>query len=121
MHGIGHAIGIGYLWGKCVNCVVGGEEPRDGTWDGDACPAAYDAWLQLSGEPAGTVADIIETESPECIHWAYDKIPGELINKGTTHVLNEGGISPLSKLTLAAVEDIGYIVDPSKAEPFELP
>ncbi|CAM9833263.1 unnamed protein product [Scytosiphon promiscuus] len=123
-HEMGHGVGFGYMWDKCTNCVIGDPEPLDGSWKPDECPSVYSTWLDLSGEPDGTVANIVETDSAgltgECVHWDYDTIPGELNNKGTTHVLNENGETSMSKLTLAALEDIGYIVDPSQAEPFEI-
>ncbi|CAN0254059.1 unnamed protein product [Pylaiella littoralis] len=128
-HEMAHSIGIGYLWGKCTDCDIdGGTPPEDGsweTWDGDACPATYDTWLDLSGEPDGTVAKIVETDTGtigQCVHFDFDTIPGEMNNKGTFHRQNPNdGSVVISKLTLAALEDIGYIVDPSKAEPFSLP
>lgn len=66
-----------YMWDKCTDCEIGGEEPLDGKWNGDLCPATYNAWLDLSGNPRGTEADIVETSTSElscgCIYLVYKK------------------------------------------------
>lgn len=53
------------MWGKCTNCVIGDPDSLDGTWKSDVCPATYSVWLDLTGEPDGTVANIVETSTGE--------------------------------------------------------
>jgi len=55
------------MWKKCTDCIINGPEPLSPRWDGLACPSTYATWLDLAGVPDGTEADIVETDTCECL------------------------------------------------------
>eukprot|EP00904_Undaria_pinnatifida_P013082 jgi/Undpi1/8904/HiC_scaffold_25.g11366.m1 len=111
LHEMGHAIGIGTLWGngfgECTTC----REDDDPAW---LCPAALSAYYDLGG----TSDDIIEFgggEGTSCAHLDETTFDDELM----TGYLDT--IMFLSKMTAAILEDLDYIVDPSEVDDYALP
>lgn len=116
-HEIGHVLGIG------VDPLVGwGSNTVDlGTFDpsftGPAAESAFDALggeahlsngVPLANQGGGGTAGA---------HWREDNLQTELM----TGFINSGVDNPLSRLSLASLEDIGYQVDLSQADSYSLP
>ena len=117
VHEMGHVLGIGSLWTEYG--VANGEGTDSSSFTG---PAARAAWESLGGA-AGTrvpVENCVGFSSSQCgagtkdSHWRERTFDNELM----TGFLNGGVANPLSALTIASLQDIGYTVDMSIAEPY---
>ncbi len=115
MHEIGHVVGIGTLWTQLGNTLLldeGGADPR---YIGPAGVAAYNA---LGG--AGTSVPVENTGGAGTRdgHWRESIFDNELM----TGFLEAAGVPmPLSVLSIRSLEDLGWMVDPGAAEPYEIP
>lgn len=113
LHEMGHVIGIGTNWEECNTC----DDDRDPEW---TCPAAKKVYNDFLGISPPSTADIVELRfggGTRCGHWSEDTFVDEVM----TGLSQGGDPEPLSKLTLASLEDIGYIIDPGTADPYTLP
>ncbi len=72
----------------------------------------------LLGEPAPTVVPVANRGRAGTFggHWRESVFGNELM----TGFL-DGGVNPLSRMTIASLEDLGYSVNYDAADPFELP
>lgn len=107
LHEIGHVLGIGTIWNilGCSKC------PGDEQYK---CPYAVAAFETISG----TTDLLIETDGGSgtaCAHFDEVQLKTELM----TGYLN-GGISEVSAITIGALEDLGYEVDYSQADDFQI-
>lgn len=112
LHEIGHILGMnssawtnhGFLAHNSTSCSVATEAWFTGT-------NAATEWVAASG-----VAPLpIETDGgagTKCSHWDEDALGSELMTGWAS------GAMQLSKITVGALHDMGYVVDYSKADPF---
>lgn len=116
LHEMGHVLGIGSnRWRDMLR-----EETRDVPLDTHfPGPLAVEAFNEAGGRPyAGgkvpvdNLRDGIISVAPN-VHWRYEVLRGELMAP-------KGG-GALSAITVQALADLGYVVDVSRADPFELP
>jgi hypothetical protein len=118
-HEMGHVLGIGTLWPNHALVVdpspVGG--PAADTWysgtggiagfnlvGGNTYTKGRKAPVENSG-PGGTIN----------VHWRESVLASELMTGYASF-----GTMPLSQLTVRSLTDLGYSVDPSRADPFFL-
>lgn len=111
-HEMGHVIGIGTIWKlKGVLANPGTENP---TFTGTAARREYGK-LRGTGP---TAVPVENTHGPGTrdSHWRESVFRNELMSGFISEQNN-----PLSRLTVASLEDLGYQVDMSAAEKFALP
>ncbi len=108
LHEIGHVLGIGTTWDRMIRDING-----DTHFAGPQAIAAFDqaggSDYQGAKVPIGRLSD----DPYYRIHWRGSVVSGEL--------MTSGGSSVLSAITLGALSDLGYTVDFSMADPYELP
>ncbi len=114
LHEIGHVLGIGlYKWRDMLRePTPHGGVPRDTHFPGSL---AVEAFNQAGGRPytGGKVPVDNGVSVVPNSHWRYEVLRGELMAP-------KGG-GALSAITVQALADLGYEVDASRADPFELP
>lgn len=110
-HEMGHVLGLGTLWEPLsLVRLPGSSDPR---YLGSRANAQY----QSLGGP-----DLIPLEdsggrSTQSMHWREARFGNELM----TGILNLGLPNPLSVISLAALQDLGYGANLDIAEPYTLP
>ncbi|MGB3553111.1 MAG: leishmanolysin-related zinc metalloendopeptidase [Jannaschia sp.] len=112
LHEMAHVLGFGTLWSR--RNLIAGSGSMDPRFTG---PAARRAFAEL--DPAGgTGVPIANTGGAGTRegHWRELIFGDELL----TGFLS-GSERPLSRLSVASFEDLGYAVDYSRADPFTLP
>ncbi|CAM9891885.1 unnamed protein product [Discosporangium mesarthrocarpum] len=112
LHEAGHILGIGTIstWGtECSKCFRNGS----GKLYKDNCPNAHKAYRKLVGKSVKDKVNIIEED--DCGHWSEDVFGNELMTP-----FSNGKAEPMSKLTVEVLADIGYIVNPKKADSYSL-
>ncbi|WP_103020127.1 DNRLRE domain-containing protein [Salinibacter altiplanensis] len=122
-HEVGHALGIG------IGSIQGwGENTTDlNTLDPSHTGAnTTEAFDQLDGSSAylseGVPLENIGGGGTAGAHWRQGTLGGNNFESELmTGFINADSELPLSRVTLAALQDIGYEVDLSAADPFDLP
>jgi PKD repeat protein len=120
-HEMGHVLGIGTLWDYKRSLLrdAGTKYPRF------VGAGAVHEWLMLGGSgdvPVENCRDRNDNPIPGCGsgirdgHWREAVFDNEIM----TGFLNSGA-NPLSRLTIASLEDLGYSVNYGAAEPYTLP
>lgn len=112
LHEMAHVLGFGTLWQR-LN-LIAGSGSMDPRFVG---PNATREFAALDPDLSGAVP-ISNTGGPGTRegHWRELVFGNELM----TGFLS-GSLRPLSRLTLASFEDVGYAVNYAAADPFELP
>ena len=128
-HEMGHVIGIGTNWESpglgfdfldyapsdaAPDCRTATGFTVRPTYNGTNGVAAWQTSLAGSGQP------LVEDEfglGTQCGHWNDYTFGHELM----TGFLDGGAVNPLSILSVRSLEDIGYTVDVSAADPYSLP
>lgn len=125
-HELGHVLGFGTLWEfapyhDLLDYVpVGASDCRSAT--GFVVPPTFTgteanlAWNALGGSGALPVEDE-GGPGTQCGHWDEATFGAELM----TGWLNVGIPTPLSTVTVGSLDDLGYAVDASAADPYALP
>ena len=112
LHEMGHVLGLGSIWEfKDLLTGAGSPDPR---FTGPAATAEYN---QVFGTNLSSVP--VENEGGSGTrdsHWRESVFDNELM----TGYIN-GAVRPLSRVTAASMEDIGYVVNMSEADPFTAP
>lgn len=111
-HEMGHVIGIGTIWGKKALLVGAGS--ANPTFKGSNAKREYGV-LRGTG-PAAVPVENIGGPGTQDSHWRESVFQNELMS-GFVAAAN----NPLSRLTVASLQDMGYVVDMSAAEPYKLP
>lgn len=113
VHEMGHVLGIGTLW-EAMGLLAGAGGPNP-VFIGERAKQVY---AELLGETAPKPVPVENEGGPGTRdgHWRESVFDNELM----TGFL-DAGINPLSLLTIAALEDMGYEVDRSAANAFQLP
>ena len=120
LHEMGHVVGVGTIWeakgllsydgAKCL-------ESENQIFTGAGAMAEY---AEL-GRPVGRSGPVpVEDdfgEGTKCGHWREAEFDNELM----TGIIEEEGINPFSRMTIASLGDLGYAVDVSQGEPYSLP
>jgi hypothetical protein len=110
LHEMGHALGIGTLWS--TRGLLAGAGSADPNFLG---PEAIAAYHQLGGSaPAVPVEDTGGSGSRDS-HWRESVFGHELMTAFLSAAVN-----PLSALTIASLEDLGYTTDASLAAAYSL-
>lgn len=111
-HEMGHVIGIGTIW--AIKNLLTGANTINPHFTGTAAKKEYGA-LKGTGP---TPVPVENTGGPGTVdsHWRETVFKNELMS-GFIAATN----NPLSRLTVASLQDLGYVVDLSAAEPYSLP
>jgi hypothetical protein len=118
LHEMGHAIGLGSLWEE-FGLV---DEPSDGTGEADTAfngEGAREAFETLTGgtyEGNAVPVENVGTDGEINGHWRESVMGNELM---TTRM--GSNVAALSVITLAALQDMGYVVDFAEAEEYTWP
>ena len=110
-HEIGHVLGFGSLWDFLE--LVSGSGTNDPTFTGTA---ALDEWGALGGTGDVPLANTGDESTAEG-HWRESVFDTEIMTGFAEQV---GVAQPLSRVTIASMEDIGYTADRSQADDFSL-
>ncbi|GAA0410624.1 peptidase [Acrocarpospora corrugata] len=114
-HEMGHALGFGAgIWGD-LHLVEGFGTP-DPVFTGTGAGQEF-AILLGTGEPHPVPVENVGGPGSVGSHWRESVFGGELM----TSRVSTGVGNPLSRLTVAALGDMGYQVDMAAAEPYVLP
>ena len=111
-HEMGHVLGIGTIWSQ--KRVLRGPHTTNPTFTGHGAEAAYSK-LRGSGAMAVPVENTGGQGTADS-HWRESVFGNELM----TGFVGTAG-NPLSLLTVASLQDLGYVVDVNAAEPYSLP
>jgi hypothetical protein len=111
-HEMGHCLGIGTIWRR-KNLIAnsGTDHP---TFTGANAQREYGLLTGTGDEPVPIENDGGPGTAEG--HWEEDIFGNELMSGFVSSPNN-----PLSRLTVASLQDLGYVVDMSAAEPYELP
>lgn len=113
VHEMSHALGFGTIWGYLGLTNGNMEDPR---FIGENARMRYK--ILRSGEILSSVP-LENMGGPGTVgsHWRKSIFGNELM----TGSINSADYTPVSRLTIAAFEDMGYRVDYTQAEPYFLP
>ncbi len=114
LHEMGHVLGIGTLWDR-FNLVAGKCNNESGASSFSGSNALTE-WQALSGTGNVPIEDDFG-DGTACGHWDEGVFDGELM----TGFLENQGAVPLSRLTIASLQDLGYETSFVTAETFSLP
>ncbi len=119
-HEIAHVLGFGALWEVFELLKLASlpdDRGADTHFDGPRAIAAFDAVGGRDYDGAKVpVENEIGGEGTRDRHWRESVLAGELL----TGLLSATEPNPLSRITLASLEDLGYSVDLEGADPFSL-
>jgi Leishmanolysin len=112
-HEMGHVLGIGTVWShKRLLRGVGGRNP---TFTGAAAKREYQT-LRGGGSLKGVPVEAMGGEGTRDSHWRETVFANELMSGFV-----EAKGNPLSRVTVASLEDMGYRVNLAAAERYVLP
>jgi hypothetical protein len=111
-HEMGHVLGIGTIWD--VKNVLQGEGSNNPTFTGTAAKLEYGK-LKGTGPKAVPVENTGGQGTADS-HWRETIFRNELMSGFIA-----GPKNPISRVTVASLQDIGYVVNLDAAEPFQLP
>jgi len=109
-----HVLGIGTLWElKSLLAGIGTNNPEY------VGPKAMQEYATLRGETQLKPIPVANTGGPGTAegHWRESTFDYELM----TGYVEENAEMPLSRMTVATLDDLGYQVDYSAADPYSLP
>lgn len=111
-HEMGHVLGIGTIWE--IKGLLNGAGTTNPTFTGAAAKVEFG---KLKGA-AATVVPVENEGGPGTAdgHWRESVFRNELMTGFVGAAKN-----PLSRMTVASLQDLGYVVDFNAAEPYTLP
>lgn len=109
-HELGHCLGLGVLWNRFDLAIQDQDDPSICNYTGEN---ANREWRQLSG--CDSTVPVPYESASGCMHWDETCLNAESM---TPFVEADGSTNKVSKITLGALEDIGYTVDYSQGEDF---
>jgi hypothetical protein len=111
LHEMAHVLGYGTKWSG-FSLLTGnpGADPRF------VGPQATAEWQALSGESTAVPVEAGGGAGTAYSHWR-DSVFGNELMTGMIGL----GVSPLSRVSIASLGDLGYHVDLSQADPYSLP
>ena len=113
VHEMGHVLGFGTSWADSVTTDLGLADPIYVGPGALALWPSFNAALQYAGRPI-PLADVGGVGTRDS-HWRESVFHAELM---TGFIEAPGVPMPLSKLTIATFQDMGYTVDYEAADPF---
>jgi hypothetical protein len=120
LHELGHSLGFGTLWvvkGLLVNPSLPNNRGADTHFRGTAAVTAFNA-VGGSGYTGGQKVPVENQEGgagTRDSHWRASVFKNELMTGFLTT-----GLNPLSRVTIASFGDLGYQVDQTAADPYQL-
>jgi hypothetical protein len=114
LHELLHVVGFGTTWSSFA--LVTGAGGADPVFTGPQATAAF-VGVDGGSSYAGAVVPLENTggAGTASSHWRESVFGRELMTGYVT-----GPANPVSHTTIASLADIGYVVDPSTADPFDL-
>ncbi|MFJ1708258.1 leishmanolysin-related zinc metalloendopeptidase [Kitasatospora sp. NPDC088346] len=112
-HEMGHVLGIGTVWTDFD--LLHGAGTSNPTFTGPGAAAEFGKLLGAGEAVPVPVANVGGPGSRDS-HWRESVFRNELMSPSIAAAGN-----PLSRLTAASLEDLGYLVDVDAAEPYDLP
>lgn len=112
-HEIAHGVGIGTWWDTNGDLRDGGTDTP--SFEGPAAVSEYNALLEGGAETSVPVEGSLEDGSNDT-HWDEATFNAEIMT-----AISEIGAQPISRMTLASLQDGGYQVDLERADDFTLP
>jgi hypothetical protein len=115
LHEMGHVLGIGTLWER--NGLVQGAGTNDPRYIGKMASKEYS---KLLGSKTSVSIPVENTGGPGTAggHWRESTLDEELM---TGYAEDGSRPMPLSRITVAALEDLGYSVSYKVADPYQIP
>jgi hypothetical protein len=118
LHEMGHVVGVGSTWTKLG--LLSGTCEQDPVFTGTSARQAFDA-VGGTAYAAGGKVPLENTgaagDGRNCGHWRESVLGPELM----TPILLAGSPNPLSIVTVQALADEGYVVNPAAADVYVLP
>ena len=111
-HEMGHVLGIGTIWAN--KGLLVGASGNNPTFKGTNARKEYGV-LKGTG-PAAVPVENTGGPGTKNSHWRETVFRNELMTGFVA-----GPPNPMSRLTVASLKDLGYVVDLAKAEPYSLP
>lgn len=115
VHEMGHVLGIGSLWGPSFFGLVQGAGGRNPLYLGANAMREFSALLGVA-DPRPVPVENTGGSGTAGAHWRESVFLNELM----TGFIGAGG-NPLSRMTVAALQDMGYQVNFDAAESYSLP
>jgi hypothetical protein len=112
-HEMGHVIGIGTIWKR--KSLLKGEGTANPTFGGKAAMKEY-GLLRGDGGPRRVPVENTGGQGTQDSHWRETIFRNELMSG----FIQKAG-NPISRVTVASLEDLGYQVNLDAAEPYQLP
>ena len=112
IHEMGHVLGVGTIWGMKGLLKKGGTV--NPTFTGKNARREYGV-LRGSG-PKDVPVENTGGQGTADSHWRESVFRNELMTGFVA-----GADNPLSRMTIASLQDLGYVVDMNAAEPYSLP
>jgi hypothetical protein len=112
-HEMGHVIGIGTIWTN--KKLLKGAHTSNPTFNGPNAMREYGK-LRNSTAPLPVPVENTGGEGTVDSHWRDTVFGAELM----TGFVNEGG-NPMSRVTIASLQDLGYQVNMDVAQAYQLP
>jgi leishmanolysin len=111
-HEMGHVLGVGTIW--MAKGLLAGANGNNPTFTGKNAKKEYGI-LKGTG-PAAVPVENTGGAGTRNSHWRESVFRNELMTGFVA-----GPPNPMSRLTVASLKDLGYVVDLKKAEPYSLP
>jgi hypothetical protein len=111
-HEMGHVLGVGTIW--MTKGFLAGANGNNPTFTGKNAKKEYGI-LKGTG-PAPVPVENTGGAGTRNSHWRESVFRNELMTGFVA-----GPPNPMSRLTVASLKDLGYVVDLKKAEPYSLP
>jgi hypothetical protein len=113
-HEMGHVLGVGGLWDD--KGLLRDADTPDPTFAGPGAMAEYHTLRGGSGEPVPVPVEDTGNPGTRLVHWR-ERVFGHELMTGFV----DPAPSPLSRLTVASLGDLGYQVDLDAADDYTLP
>ena len=114
VHEMAHVLGFGTIFGRLgLIAGAGGDDPQ---YTGASAIREYAALLGPGARPRSVPLANVGGRGTRDRHWREAVFANELL----TGFLDPGP-NPISRMTIATFEDLGYSVDYERAEPYRLP
>ena len=109
IHEIGHVLGLGSIWvGMGHTTGLGGADPLH------VGENAVTQFASFGGNAAGVPLENFGSAGTRDVHWRESVLRSEVM----TGWLTPGVINPLSRISIGALHDLGYVVDYNAADTF---